>query len=534
MTRSGWSAIVILLLFSAGAGNAQERAVIDLRDWDPDTQGLRALVGDWDVAWNTLSPAERDWQRGDRFEMPGTWNDRVRGGEHAGGFGHASYRVRVLLPPGLNSGRLWMEPASTAYELWANGEVLASMGTVGTSRDTSEPYRAMRSPFFRAPSGILDLTLHVSNYHHRVGGMWRPIWIGNAERIGAKDVLDIGYDILLLGFCLCFALYNGLIFVFGNRKSLEPIYLALFFLAVSLRVPTLGSLLYTRVIPGLSWHTIISLEYLMNHAIIAFFALALHTAFPRILWAHYGTVVTVFMGGVTVLLLGFGPEWYSTIINVFVLSAVLAMIWPLIRLTQVSFRGNRDARRGLLAIAVVLGIVVTEWAHYSELIISRDSLPFGFILGVFSSPPSAQAYGQILFNAATLLVVLVAATLLLFRVSEGLFGAATREAAVTGKVSMQGCPEPDELLKSYLNEQRARDAGQTAAAGNESGAANERFGLTEREGEIASLAAQGLSNKEIAAILFISEGTVRTHMYRIFKKTHSSNRTELSRSMLQG
>ncbi|MFP4510550.1 MAG: LuxR C-terminal-related transcriptional regulator [Spirochaetaceae bacterium] len=511
--------VIALLFCSLGAGNAQEHAVIDLRNWDPE-EGLRALVGDWDVAWDTLTPGDRDWRRRDRFEMPGTWNNSDGRDMPAGGYGHATFRVRVLLPPGMNTGRFWIEPASTAYELWANGDRLTRMGTVGSSRDTSVPYRAVRSPYFLAPAGILDLTLFVSNYHHRVGGMWRPIWIGSAERIGAKDVLDIGYDILLLGFCLCFALYNGIIFFLGSRKSREPLYLALFFLAVTVRIPTLGSILFTRIFPGFPWHTIITLEYLMNHAIIAFFALALHEAFPRILWPHYGTVVTVLIGAFTALLLGFGPEWYSTIVNLFVLVAVLAMIWPLVRLTQVSFSGNRDARRGLLAIAVILGIVVTEWAHYSELIISRDNLPFGFILGFFSSPPAAETSGQILFNAATLLVVLIASTLLLFRVSEGLFGAATREAAATGRVSLQGCPEPGETLKSDGAETGRRTAGK-------------QFGLTEREQQIASLAAQGLSNKEIAAILFISEGTVRTHMYRIFKKTRSSNRTELSRAILR-
>ncbi|TVQ28473.1 MAG: hypothetical protein EA383_00500 [Spirochaetaceae bacterium] len=520
-----------MLICSFGIGTAQDRSVIDLRSWNPETQGLQALVGMWDFAWETMQPVENDWSAEAYFSMPGTWNNRSYNDAFLGGFGYATFRVRVLLPPGMTEGRLWIEPASTAYELWVNGELSTRMGQVGTDFSNSIPYRAMRSPFFRSPDGILDLTLYVSNYHHRVGGMWRPIWIGNAERIGAKDVLDIGYDILLLGICLCFSLYNGIIYAFGSRKSREPLFLALFFLAVALRVPTLGSVLYTRIIPEFSWQAIIGLEYLMNHAIIAFFAVALHTAFPRALSKYYGPLVAVIMGVLSVLLLGFGPEWYSRIINIFMLITVIALAWPLVRLTQVGFRGNRDARRGLLAIVVVFGIVITEWAHFSELIISRDSLPFGFLLGVFSSPPAAQAYSQILFNAVTILVVLIAATLLLFRVSEGLFGAATREAAVAGRVSMNGCPDPDEILRIHLNEQKQQTV---EARRDETGLRIvETYGLTDREGEIASLAAQGLSNKEIAALLFISEGTVRTHMYRIFRKTNSNNRTELSRAILQ-
>ncbi len=50
-------------------------------------------------------------------------------------------------------------------------------------------------------------------------------------------------------------------------------------------------------------------------------------------------------------------------------------------------------------------------------------------------------------------------------------------------------------------------------------------GLTEREAEVLTLIAAGLSNQEIAGRLFVSEATVKTHVNRIFAKTHSRDRT---------
>jgi DNA-binding NarL/FixJ family response regulator len=49
-------------------------------------------------------------------------------------------------------------------------------------------------------------------------------------------------------------------------------------------------------------------------------------------------------------------------------------------------------------------------------------------------------------------------------------------------------------------------------------------GLTERELEILSLIARGLTNPEIAAQLFLSNHTVKTHIGRIFAKTGSRDR----------
>jgi DNA-binding NarL/FixJ family response regulator len=49
-------------------------------------------------------------------------------------------------------------------------------------------------------------------------------------------------------------------------------------------------------------------------------------------------------------------------------------------------------------------------------------------------------------------------------------------------------------------------------------------GLTQREAEILALIARGLTNPEIAARLFLSHHTVKTHISRIFAKTGSRDR----------
>jgi DNA-binding NarL/FixJ family response regulator len=49
-------------------------------------------------------------------------------------------------------------------------------------------------------------------------------------------------------------------------------------------------------------------------------------------------------------------------------------------------------------------------------------------------------------------------------------------------------------------------------------------GLTQREVEILALIARGLTNPEIAAQLFLSNHTVKTHINRIFAKTGSRDR----------
>lgn len=54
----------------------------------------------------------------------------------------------------------------------------------------------------------------------------------------------------------------------------------------------------------------------------------------------------------------------------------------------------------------------------------------------------------------------------------------------------------------------------------------EALGITPREHEILGLIAAGLSNREIAERLFVSENTVKTHSSRLFEKLQARRRTQ--------
>ena len=55
-----------------------------------------------------------------------------------------------------------------------------------------------------------------------------------------------------------------------------------------------------------------------------------------------------------------------------------------------------------------------------------------------------------------------------------------------------------------------------------------QYGLTEKEFEIISLIADGLSNKEIASALYLSDGTLRNYISTILDKLGLRDRTQLA------
>ena len=54
----------------------------------------------------------------------------------------------------------------------------------------------------------------------------------------------------------------------------------------------------------------------------------------------------------------------------------------------------------------------------------------------------------------------------------------------------------------------------------------EQLGITRREMEILEAIASGLSNREIASRLYVSENTVKTHAASVFEKLNAKRRTQ--------
>jgi len=82
-----------------------------------------------------------------------------------------------------------------------------------------------------------------------------------------------------------------------------------------------------------------------------------------------------------------------------------------------------------------------------------------------------------------------------------------------------GCAAWSEQARRELRASGESSARRTPAA---------RDQLTAQELQIAQLAAQGFSNREIGQRLYLSHRTIGTHLYHIFPKLEITDRNELS------
>ena len=123
-----------------------------------------------------------------------------------------------------------------------------------------------------------------------------------------------------------------------------------------------------------------------------------------------------------------------------------------------------------------------------------------------------------------------------------LFTSSVEQSDLTATIAEDACSEiskaasPDTLLQSLRLVTESigplpEPSPQLAPTGNEASDANIEnvlTVLTDREHEIMRLVAEGLSNKEIARQLNISDGTIKVHLHHIYRKLEINNRTVLA------
>ncbi|MGC8882704.1 MAG: LuxR C-terminal-related transcriptional regulator [Bryobacteraceae bacterium] len=100
-----------------------------------------------------------------------------------------------------------------------------------------------------------------------------------------------------------------------------------------------------------------------------------------------------------------------------------------------------------------------------------------------------------------------------------------REAGAAGALSLDVAPE--ELIDAVRRVLAGEFVFDHAAADWPRGGAR-RVRLTPRESELVGLLVQGLKNKEIAAALGLTEGTVKVYLCKLFQKVGAKDRFELA------
>lgn len=262
---------LFLILFLCFCKNTNTpRAVlgsINLQTWNFEHNGSIALAGDWEFYWEKFLYPEDFQKTADQIspyytKIPAVWNNLNYNGEKLPGHGYATYRVKVHLGNADNKRyALQIPDQAHAYRLFINGVFILESGIVGKSYETMQPDLRQVFHTFTINKPELDIIFHVSNFHHRAGGLRFEILLGLEEQLLYERNRQFIIDAFLYGGFFIIAVYHLAIYVF-RRKNNSPLYFAFFCLSILFYSLISGQRLFHFILPNFfDWELSFKIEF---------------------------------------------------------------------------------------------------------------------------------------------------------------------------------------------------------------------------------------------------------------------------------
>ncbi|MBN1533653.1 MAG: ATP-binding protein [Spirochaetes bacterium] len=364
------------------------RGLIDLSDHDFDRDGPVPLNGDWEFHWHRLLAPGDFRERGGLSEgafaeVPGLWNGMRQEGRALEGFGHATYRTIVRRGGGTGIMALRIPKVYTAYRLWVNGALVSSNGTVGTGRDSSTPeFRPSVAPFVPG-AGDLEIVLQVSNYHHREGGIWGPLWLGSERSLSSWQRLMAMFEMFACGGLVIIGMFHLSHFMFRKRDRAN-LFFGILCLLLALRIPFEGERLAIVFLPWISWELNEKVTFLTLYLSAAFGALYFQRLLPGSfsVWVMRATVAAGVLCSLIVMATPSRIYWFTLYpVEAAVLILILYILFLVMRAAA---RGMDGAAYMVVGLAIFVVTAIIDLLYHTRLARVGLGNTVGFGLLVFS------------------------------------------------------------------------------------------------------------------------------------------------------
>ena len=364
-----------------------QKGVLDLRQWDFNQDGPVSLSGQWEFYWqHFLISGDFSLPKPPKLsgfiKVPGLWNGYKLPETTLSGEGFATYRLKILLNEAQDRLAFKIPAMGTAFTLFLNGKLFRASGRVGMTAGEMIPNGVPQVAGFKNAGDELDIILHVSNFHHRQGGAWRPIELGREQDITALREKNLFFDLFLFGSIFIMAIYHmGLFALRSSNKA--SLYFGIFCLLVAIYTLLTGERYFIQLFPGWTWEQRIRLQNITSYLCVPFFL-----AFIRELFSQETkrTLIFIFQlsfGLLACAVLVTPVQIYSHTIQAYQLITLTAGLYAIYVLVLAAIRNREGARIFLAGFLILFLAVANDILHDNRVINTGRIIHFGLFFFIF-------------------------------------------------------------------------------------------------------------------------------------------------------
>ncbi|MBF0119592.1 MAG: response regulator [Desulfobacterales bacterium] len=387
--------ILVILIFIQGCYNQNSKkknpiaknGVISLKNWDFEKEGMIELKGEWEFYFGKLLLSEDFLNSTIKptyfIKVPGLWNGYNFEGKKLSGDGYATYRLTVLKDDKEKILALDVPDMATAVSVYVNGKKISEEGIVGTSLNKTTPEYKPNVAEFISKENFIEIIIHISNFHHRKGGAWSPILLGNIKDIQNNREKKLNLSLFLFGSIFIMGIYH--LGLFSLRKSdISSLYFSLFCFSVVFRLLTTDLYYLSTLFPFIKWEIIVKIQYISYYFAVSFASLFIYSLFQQD-FSLLVVYILIFLGILFSSIAIFTPvKVFSYTLVYHQIPTLAASIYSIYVLIISFFRKREGAGAVILGFIFIVITLINDILNTQEIIFTGYFSPFGFFIFIFS------------------------------------------------------------------------------------------------------------------------------------------------------
>lgn len=386
--------ILLFFFISCGEQNSSKtiipsvkKGVFDVQGWNFKNHGSLKLNGEWNFYWNQHIPA-RNFENG--FELtgqlykhvPDVWNNYTFEGKKLSGNGIATYHIKIINVG--NSQRIGLKflDIATSFRIFVNGQQQIEVGFPGPKKEKTKAFYSPKIIEFESLSSDYDIVIHVSNFHHWLGGAWEPIFIGDPLKLHEIREKRIFLSAFLIGAITITGFYHLGLF-WSRRVEISSLLFGIFCLLIATRIITHGERYIVNIFPDLEYSMLMKIIYLSFFGCVPVFVGFTKKIFPDDFSSKVSNIVSAISLGFILLVLFTDSVFFSRSLPLFQIFTILVSIYGIFALIK-SIRNKRRGSLIFLAGFLALFIAILNDILFARMIINTGYIvPYGFFIFIF-------------------------------------------------------------------------------------------------------------------------------------------------------
>ena len=359
---------------------------VDLSRMDALQDGVASLDGQWEFYWDRLLTSEDfDRKRPPKMDsfitVPSTWDSRGSGTKMYPHRGVATYRLHLRYPTTIQDPAIRIQSVATAYNFYANGKRLATVGNVSDKKSAFKD--AEQSLIVDLPKDTheIELIFQVGNLNYARGGLREGPLFGSKKVLMQQKMTLLALQLFFIGSVFIFAVYYFLLFLL-QRKNHSALFFSLLCFITAVRSLIWGAAPLLIFFPDVPYAIRAYINYSTGYnlmPVMLLFVLSMYPVKNKKLVFSLLLVPTLFFDALLVVTPLTFMSSFTDCLYILVLIQMVYILWVLIR-AVISRKDN--AILLFTSICIFILAIIEDILHYKG--IGGVNVSYMFLYGNFA------------------------------------------------------------------------------------------------------------------------------------------------------